>query len=729
MAGGPSPGVTSVASISPAYANMMFGAVSTTTSSPNQSLFSTSSHGGSASTNNNNNNTQSHAFLTSPSSAINDPAFAPIGTASAALQHQHQFGRNLTSITERKPLDTSASSASSLLSLSALPTDPKPSTSPDKMDVWSSSILIRRLPRGTTIDVVRALLLFAKDLVDVNFVESDSEDMGYVSAVARFGSLAAASEAHDKLDGKTLGNDARIVVEMYLPQASLGTIGGGRRNTVDGTNALRQTASNPASLAPSSAISAPRQSSRFGNTFQSLEKMSPPNGPPDVLSPASIWSPQSPLGSTGLSSKSIINDDPTDETHKLLSASIDYGNESLETGSSALYDSTPLVGMRDAAAAFRRTPAGPQIPTARLAGLSLLTGLESNHVTSPPLSLVSPRTIGPAQSPNPAMSPVSILGNGMSSMGVTSVYPPLPGAAMQQTGYNNPNRPSYPPVNPADQNPPCNTLYVGNLPMDTSEDELKAIFCKQRGYKRLCYRTKANGPMCFVEFEDTGFATRCLKQLYGHPLSNSTKGGIRLSFSKNPLGVRSSQNPSNAAVHAHAAQAAAAQAVVSMNVGVMGHPGLVGMNGHAGGPVGGVGNGVNSNNAGLFATATGPPPGLPPPPMAYGGPSSSSSGLNSGSASSSHYGNTASNSSSGNGTSYSISNGLGSSLGSLAGLGPGTGFVSHHQLSHHSAHQLNHQLAFGGPLRQSVANGVPSSMAGGGFPSSAMMSDFSYMGR
>lgn len=105
-------------------------------------------------------------------------------------------------------------------------------------------------------------------------------------------------------------------------------------------------------------------------------------------------------------------------------------------------------------------------------------------------------------------------------------------------------RHNYPPVNPADQNPPCNTLYVGNLPIATSEDELKTVFSNQPGYKRLCFRTKANGPMCFVEFDDIAFATKALNELYGHPLHNSVKGGIRLSFSKNPLGVRNGRNNS-----------------------------------------------------------------------------------------------------------------------------------------------------------------------------------------
>lgn len=89
--------------------------------------------------------------------------------------------------------------------------------------------------------------------------------------------------------------------------------------------------------------------------------------------------------------------------------------------------------------------------------------------------------------------------------------------------------------------------------MNTSEDELKALFSRQKGYKRLCFRTKQNGPMCFVEFDDVAHATRALTELYGRGLSNSIKGGIRLSFSKNPLGVRSQgamgmSNPSTPAM-------------------------------------------------------------------------------------------------------------------------------------------------------------------------------------
>ncbi|KAL7665666.1 RRM domain-containing protein [[Candida] zeylanoides] len=116
-----------------------------------------------------------------------------------------------------------------------------------------------------------------------------------------------------------------------------------------------------------------------------------------------------------------------------------------------------------------------------------------------------------------------------------------------------------PPANPADQNPPCNTLYVGNLPPDATEVELRALFSPQKGFRRLSFRTKTqsqsnpnanshnHGPMCFVEFEDVAHATRALAELYGRALprpgGTNGKGGIRLSFSKNPLGVRGPGNP------------------------------------------------------------------------------------------------------------------------------------------------------------------------------------------
>ncbi|WWC90262.1 uncharacterized protein L201_005195 [Kwoniella dendrophila CBS 6074] len=106
--------------------------------------------------------------------------------------------------------------------------------------------------------------------------------------------------------------------------------------------------------------------------------------------------------------------------------------------------------------------------------------------------------------------------------------------------------------NPADQNPPINTLYVGNLPAISPpthppnflEESLRGLFSRCAGFKRMSFRQKINGPMCFVEFEEVVYASQAIKDLYGHNLGGLVKGGIRLSYSKNSLGQRGNAHPS-----------------------------------------------------------------------------------------------------------------------------------------------------------------------------------------
>jgi hypothetical protein len=488
---------------------------------------------------------------------------------------------------------------------------PDPAASPPDLDALPS-ILIRKLPRATSIDVVRTMLLFSKDMVDAEIVESDrADDHAHATVVARFLTVTAAADARDKLDGKQMANDARLVVELHgapLP-----------RNRSNVETALRPGHGSSTSLASAGGA---RQSSRYNGTFHQLDMMSQPSmgdmlPTPESNAPIqSLFSPQSPLANSAKSSKFMINDDPTDETGKLLNEAV------------------PFAPVGDPA---RRMAAGAQLPIARLAGLSLSTqaavAAANSSLVSPPMSaLVSPRVLAAQAAANAAQSPSAngISPNGMSNgmspllnLGSNGSYPLSgPPPPQQQQQHFHPQRSNYPPANPADQNPPCNTLYVGNLPMDTSEEELKALFQKQRGYKRLCFRTKSNGPMCFVEFEDTSFATKALNELYGHPLHNSVKGGIRLSFSKNPLGVRSQQNANNHAAASMALHAAAATSMASLGNG---------------GAVGGGGGGGSVSTSGApqgFSTATGPPPGLVPPPGTSGGGgfaglsmSTSSSGL------------------------------------------------------------------------------------------------------
>jgi RNA recognition motif-containing protein len=405
----------------------------------------------------------------------------------------------------------------------------------------SPSIIIRNLPASTNMTTLQTMLIFSQDLLDAQFIETDSsDDRKYVTAVARFGSTDGANHAKNMLDGKSyLNGNKKLSVELF-------NVAPGRRNIGPTSTSSSLSSNND---------SASRQSSRFNGQFQSMENRISPNLGSDALpsrnqSFGSFYNNQAPIANAS-SSRDLINDDPSDDTTQLLNETVTYRN------------------------------AVPQLPISRMAGLSLSTaGNQTSSVASPMTSMASPQSLlssSQATTPNP-MSP-SLGMNGGYSNGAFS--PHHAHAPFPRTNFNNP------PANPADQHPPCNTLYVGNLPMDAVEDELKQLFSKQKGYKRLCFRIKPQGPMCFVEFEDTSFATRALKELYGIALHNSVKGGIRLSFSKNPLGVRSVQNVSN-----HIAHSLGSPTLASHGQQQQQH---------------------SSHTPHGFTTASGPPPGLLPP--------------------------------------------------------------------------------------------------------------------
>lgn len=167
------------------------------------------------------------------------------------------------------------------------------------------------------------------------------------------------------------------------------------------------------------------------------------------------------------------------------------------------------------------------LPPSTSTGLSRVME-ENNHFYNQPQSLHHHHH-------EPIITRFHPLNSSSSTPPKSSSPPPPPGILSPTTSYRSLGGMLVGSSNPADQNPPCNTLYVGNLPPNTNEEELKTMFSKCPGYKRLSFRNKSNGPMCFVEFEDAIYAAQALQDLHGNPLSNSVKGGIRLSFSKNPL--------------------------------------------------------------------------------------------------------------------------------------------------------------------------------------------------
>lgn len=407
---------------------------------------------------------------------------------------------------------------------------------PQEMAV--SSVFLHGLEAGITEDTLKLMLLFSQDLHSIELLPISEDDPTHRSALVRLRSVDGAHEVKKALHGKS-----NIIVEVLAPRGQT---------------------SGPSSSGASSATSPTTNSTqmpRFDGAFSPLDKMSPPipnnglhsdlNGPrPNYGYSRNIFSQNSPIGhhlneQPRISGKSLINDATDDD----------------DTGD-ILKD--PRAYAENGALAAQRRATAPHLDLAtRLSSLSLNTGANGVGAAQHGGSGMyhQPRSAHPS-----TMSPTAL--NGSGSMGNYSVG---------NAGWGRVHAP--PPANPADQNPPCNTLYVGNLPIGTSEDELKALFTRQRGYKRLCFRAKANGPMCFVEFDDVSFATKALHDLYGVQLTNSVKGGIRLSFSKNPLGIRGDQ-------------------VRGPNT-----------SGSMPGP-----NGLMGPSTNGFATANGPPPGLSVPP-------------------------------------------------------------------------------------------------------------------
>lgn len=98
-------------------------------------------------------------------------------------------------------------------------------------------------------------------------------------------------------------------------------------------------------------------------------------------------------------------------------------------------------------------------------------------------------------------------------------------------------------ANVTKDNPPCNTLFVGNLGDNVSEAELRSLFSSQPGFKQLKIVRNARNTSCFVEFDDIPTAAAVHGSQQGAILASSDRGGIRIQFSKNPFGHRKGFDP------------------------------------------------------------------------------------------------------------------------------------------------------------------------------------------
>ena len=89
-----------------------------------------------------------------------------------------------------------------------------------------------------------------------------------------------------------------------------------------------------------------------------------------------------------------------------------------------------------------------------------------------------------------------------------------------------------------DDNPPCNTLFVGNLGDSIQETDLHGVFGELPGFKQLKLVRSGRNFTCFVEFSDIPSATAAKGRLHGCIITGCGRGGIRIQFSKNPFGKK-----------------------------------------------------------------------------------------------------------------------------------------------------------------------------------------------
>jgi len=94
----------------------------------------------------------------------------------------------------------------------------------------------------------------------------------------------------------------------------------------------------------------------------------------------------------------------------------------------------------------------------------------------------------------------------------------------------------YAPVQNMKDNPPCNTLFIGNLGENTNETELRGLFSGQPGFRQMKVLRQERSTVCFIEYEDLHSAAAVHNNLQGAVLTSSERGGMRIQYSKNPFG-------------------------------------------------------------------------------------------------------------------------------------------------------------------------------------------------
>ncbi|GAV27867.1 hypothetical protein PMKS-001335 [Pichia membranifaciens] len=486
-----------------------------------------------------------------------------------------------------------------------------PSSSSSSSTSSYTILKIKNIPRD--ISLREAFLIFSLCLNDVNFVDIVQEPASNAPVIfSKFYSPKIASQVHQLLNGKPLFGAAFPNVQCEIVNNGNSTITTNKSNNSTNNNASSSnnpnTASNNSYLFSNPFTTSNNHSSSPSSPTLQISKIQEPNNDMNNTLIHSLnhfsaintstgnitgWTNETstPLATPSNNSK-ILRPDPSLSNSSKINTSIinnsskhnnnksnlptpiitDWSQTANTSNNNNNYFNSTSLNMTDLTTPSSATFSIPSLPQQKMESPLDSQHLDSLNLTSNSITNGSldddlhKQTQLHRQQSHELSINTSIANNNNggsnsnnnNNLDVLRHYQQPPNPGQNSNSGSNPNViPELsllarvpPPANPADQNPPCNTLYVGNLPLDTTEIELRTLFQSQPGFKRLSFRTKQtngitshHGPMCFVEFEDVALATRALAELYGKTLprvngTSNNKGGIRLSFSKNPLGVR-----------------------------------------------------------------------------------------------------------------------------------------------------------------------------------------------
>jgi RNA recognition motif-containing protein len=96
---------------------------------------------------------------------------------------------------------------------------------------------------------------------------------------------------------------------------------------------------------------------------------------------------------------------------------------------------------------------------------------------------------------------------------------------------------SYGAGNTSRSNPPLDTIFIANMSPEASEDELKTLLSGFPGFKRCKLVNQRGVITAFAQFEDMKSSAAVIGFLQGRPNLALDSSGLRVEYSKKPMGV------------------------------------------------------------------------------------------------------------------------------------------------------------------------------------------------